>query len=268
MNWRSWVIPPAVSSWAASRSHAVTRLDDSVGDWKCAEEMSSGYDSALIVNQVLTATREVLRGEVAFERDGVSFISPEYRWPVLTGLLNVAARTGELRVLDFGGSLGSVFWQHRELLTGLDLTWSVVEQSGFVSAGQQLEQDSIVFFDRIDSCVSSQSPNVLLLSSVLQYLSDPTSTLAQLLTPEIDTVIIDRTPMSDSAQNTATLQVVPEHIYSGSYPAWIFSRTWLYEQLVGFTVVTEFPGIEPTGRTTSGLNFDWNGLIAQRNSSD
>lgn len=265
-HWRQWVIPPALSAWAARRNRDSIEFDDSVGTWHSASAASSGYSTRTIVEQVCSATQSVIDGKVAFERDGVTFSSPEYRWPVLAALLNVAAREGELRVLDFGGSLGSTFWQHQKFLTDIGVKWGVVEQPDFVSAGKSLKQNSIEFFESIAECQRTIAPNVVLLSSVLQYLSEPDFTLSELLESSANTLIIDRTPMSDSDANIPCIQRVPAHIYRASYPAWIFSRQWLITQLKDWSIKANFEGIEPEGVTTSGLHFSWNGLIAERSS--
>ena len=268
VSWRSWLIPAGVSDWAGRRSGYLTTFDDTVGSWEAAQGQSSGYDSSAILKRVHESTEKVLRDEAAFERDGIAFTVPEYRWPVLAGLLDVAARDGELRVLDFGGSLGSVYWQHRDFFTGLKVTWGVVEQPGFVVAGKALGQESVEFFPSVPECLSHVSPNVVLLSSVLQYLSDPERILNELKATPADTILVDRTPMSDFGTNIACVQVVPKHIYPGNYPAWIFSRQWLREQFSNWDIVSEFEGIEPPGRTKKGVDFTWDGLIARRETRD
>lgn len=266
--WRSRLIPPAVSSWARNRFGYSIKFDDSHRTWALAEQHSSGYDKDNIIQQVSGSTAAVLRGEAIFERDGVMFSQPEYRWPVVAGLLSVAAREGSLRVLDFGGSLGSFFWQHRSLFQGINTTWGVVEQPGFVSAGKQLAQGEVTFFDSIESANTEISPNVVLLSSVLQYLPDPGIVLEDLLRTQANTIILDRTPMSDESENTVCIQVVPRHIYSASYPAWVLSRSWLFNNLSQWEIVAQFPGIEPESRTSSGISFAWDGLIARRKSHE
>ena len=263
-SWREWVVPPAVSSWAARRSGGLTVFDDSVSSWHEASEQSTGYDSQLIIDRVRSATQLVLDGQAAFERDGVTFTSPEYRWPVLAGLLQVAATDGELRVLDFGGSLGSAYWQNRNLLTGFPVFWGVVEQPEFIAAGRALEQDSVNFFDSIIQYCETGAPNVILLSSVLQYLPNPDHVLRDFLGTAAHTLIIDRTPMSNRSVNLACVQKVPQNIYQASYPAWIFSRTWLADQFRNWSILAVFEGIEPIGVTTRGVEFSWDGLIAKR----
>ena len=265
--WRSWFIPPAISSWAGRRLGHKPQLDDSVGSWANAEGQSSGYSQQLIVDKVFQATTSVLQGNAAFERDSVTFSIPEYRWPVVAGLLSVAAREGDLRVLDFGGALGSSFWQHRDVLKGVAVSWAVVEQASFINAAKNLDQHEVRFFDSIKSAVQEISPNVILISSVLQYLPNPGETLQELLNTPANTLIIDRTPMSDTQTNIACIQAVPPTIYPASYPAWILSRSWLAQQLTDWDVVTEFGGIEPEGVTTRGIKFSWDGLMARRNTN-
>ncbi|WP_213999874.1 methyltransferase, TIGR04325 family [Arsukibacterium sp.] len=268
MSWRSWVVPAGVSDWAAQRSKYLTQFDDSGGTWEAAQAQSSGYDSREILSRVTTSTQAVLRAEAAFERDGVAFTAPQYRWPVLAGLLEVAARDGELKVLDFGGSLGSLYWQHRKFFSGFKVSWGVVEQPEFVAVGKGLDQSTIEFFCSVTEYLESVTPNVVLLSSVLQYLPNPEQTLRELLATPADTVILDRTPISTATSNVPCLQVVPQHIYAGSYPAWIFSNTWLRNQFAGWEIVAEFDGIEPAGHTQNGIHFSWDGLIAQRKAND
>jgi putative methyltransferase (TIGR04325 family) len=268
VSWRSWVVPSGVREWVVLRSKHLTRFDDTGGSWGAAQAQSYGYNDGEILGRVKASTEAVLRGDAEFERDGVVFDTPQYRWPVLAGLLGVAARDGELKVLDFGGSLGSLYWQHRKFFTGVKVSWGVVEQSEFVTAGKTLDQNSINFFYSITEYLESVTPNVVLLSSVLQYLPNPEQTLRELLATPADTLILDRTPISSTASNIPCLQVVPQHIYTGSYPAWVFSKDWLHTQFAGWGILAEFDGIEPAGQTKNGIHFSWDGLIAQRKTND
>ena len=82
----------------------------------------------------------------AFERDGVVFDQPDYNFPLLACLLRVATESGNrLRVLDFGGSLGSTYFQCRPFLGGVsELRWTVVEQPQFVECGRREFEDGEV----------------------------------------------------------------------------------------------------------------------------
>ena len=70
------------------------------------------------------------RGEAVYERDSVIFDHIEYSFPVLCGLLRAAVEDdGKLNVLDFGGSLGSSYYQKKGFLAVCKhLRWSIIEQ--------------------------------------------------------------------------------------------------------------------------------------------
>lgn len=244
-------------------------FDDRVGSWSAANEQSTGYDAQVIVEQVAQATQAVLTGRTAFERDGVTFTEPEYRWPVAyalqraAGLPAVQAR-GRLRVIDIGGSLGSVYWQHRNLLPDVDVTWTVIEQPAFVAAGRALRTNEVEFAESIDDLGPETSGDVALFSSVLQYLDDPWAVLRAVMASGVSYIVIDRTPFHDGSRDLATVQHVPAHIYAASYPAWILSRSRLESELADWHILAEFPGIEPAMRTRSGVPFTWSGCIAER----
>jgi putative methyltransferase (TIGR04325 family) len=195
--------------------------------WEAAKAASSGYDSSLIINKVLEATLKVKEGKYPYERDSVLFDHIEYEWPLLAALMWVAAQNkGELNVLDFGGSLGSTYWQNRKFLESLSgLKWNIIEQSQYVEAGKKnLENDVLQFYPDIESCLASNTPNLILISSVLNYLKNPFSMLSSLANLNIGYMILERVPFINHGRNLLTVQRVPPKIYEASYPAWFFDR--------------------------------------------
>lgn len=196
--------------------------------WEEAKKRSSGYDDTAILSKVKDAALKVKRGEAAFERDSVAFEKPEYSWPLLASLLSVASREGgRLGILDFGGSLGSTYFQHRALLSHLStLSWGVVEQPHFVETGQKEFADkTLAFFPNIAECVRAKKPNVALFSSVLQYMEKPYDILAEIMETGIPYLLFDRTAfLQNEAPDRITVQTVPPKIYSASYPAWFFNQ--------------------------------------------
>ncbi|MDO8590885.1 MAG: methyltransferase, TIGR04325 family, partial [bacterium] len=111
--------------------------------WEEALRHSSGYDTDVILEKVKSAALKVKRGEAAFERDSVAFGKPKYVWPVLAILLWIASqKQNSLTVMDFGGSLGSLYFQHRKFLDQLNkLSWNVVEQPKFALCGKENFED-------------------------------------------------------------------------------------------------------------------------------
>jgi len=219
------------------------------------------------LEKVLASTLMVKRGEAVFERDSVLFDEIQYAWPVTAGLMWVAARNGgRLSVLDFGGSLGSCYFQNRQFLAGFaDVRWSVVEQAHFVDAGRKYIQDErLVFYPTIAECVAEEKPNVVSLSSVLQYLEDPYAVLDELAQSGVEIILVDRTSFHDGKDDLIAVQNVAKAIYPASYPLWILSKKRLISHLSKkFILVAETLSPEGFVQFDKG-SFSFNGLIMKR----
>ena len=194
--------------------------------WADAAVLSSGYDQPAILEKVRQAALAVKHGNAAFERDSVTFAEPATNWPVLASLMSLAALAdGSLNIVDFGGSLGSLYFQHRRFLDQLHhVSWTVVEQPHFVRIGEtELADGRLKFAERVPDSGSSGNMQSLILSGVLQYLPDPHDMLRSLLQNFWQGVILDRTALvSTRSSDRLTVQRVPPEIYSATYPAWFF----------------------------------------------
>ena len=232
--------------------------------WEEAVKASSGYDQLNILEKTKNSTLKVKLGEEVYERDSVIFDHIEYSLPVLSGIMLAAAKdAGRLSVLDFGGSLGSSYYQNRKFLNLLpNVLWGIVEQPHYVNFGREFIQDErLRFFDSIEDCEADLRPNVVLLGSVLHYLSNPFKILDYLKMDSINFLIIDRTPFSKLKLNKISVQTVPSSIYKASYPCWIFSRR-SFEEIVGqnWQLIEEFE----CGKDSTMFDFSFQGLIYQR----
>lgn len=196
--------------------------------WEDASKNSTGYDQAVILDRCKSSLLKVKNGEAVYERDSVIFDEIQYSWPVLASLQKVALENnGSLRVLDFGGSLGSSYFQNRPFLSSLkELSWSIVEQEHFVTCGKELFQNSeLKFYHSIEQCLGENKIDVLLLSSVVQYLEDPIGFFEKILGHKLRYIVFDRTTFTDQPDSKIMLQSVPETIYSASYPCWFMSES-------------------------------------------
>ena len=223
---KDWLPPALLRQLRKIHRRGIT-IEGPFATWGEAERISSGYDSQQILDRVLAATLKVKNGEAAYERDSVLFDEVHYAWPVAAGLMLAAAQDGgHLSVLDFGGSLGSSYFQNTQFLEGLqDVRWSIVEQSHFMEAGRQFIQDEkLRFYETIDECVKTEKPNVVLLSSVLQYLEKPYEILESLSGATARLLVVDRTPFWSKNTDGLMIQHVPPQIYSASYPMHILSE--------------------------------------------
>lgn len=195
--------------------------------WEEALANSTGYDSDVILNKVKNALLQVRDGKAAYERDSVLFDRIEYSFPVLAALLKVALENnGKLRILDFGGSLGSSYYQYKGFLSCVHtLEWSVVEQPKFVECGREFFQNQqLKFYLTIEECIKERNVDIVLLFSVIQYLDDPFLFLERLCLQKIPYLLFDRTAITTLNKDILTIQRIDEPIYSASYPAWFLSQ--------------------------------------------
>ena len=235
--------------------------------WQEALAHSTGYDSSLILEKVSSALAKVKSGEAVYERDSVLFDRIEYPFPVLAALLRAAAANGgRLNVLDFGGSLGSTYFQCRKFLSVLpQLTWHIVEQEIFVARGKALfESEQLRFYFSMKESIEDRQPDVVLFSSVLQYLQNPFEVLRTAMESGVRHILIARTPFSALNDDRLCVQHVPAQIYPASYPCWIFSEQNFKQQMLKqFELIADFNGTDGRGRAGS-LSFDFKGMIWER----
>lgn len=255
-NWKSLlrrVLPPILVD--LLRGPPPLQFVGRYASWAAARAASAGYDDPSIHDVVLDAARRVRSGQAAFERDGVAFSQPDYVWPVTAALLCEAVKhRGRLHVLDFGGSLGSFYFQHRALLQGLNVRWAIVEQPAFAATGnREFADDVLSFHATLEAAVRAAPPDVVLFSSVLNYLEEPHAILAAVLAQRPGAVVIDRTAVTAEPADWLTVQHAPRHVYRASYPAWILSRAKLFDHFAAdYQKVAEFECAE---RPVSGAEF-------------
>lgn len=251
-------IPPAAKSLLQSRFGSV-RFHGDYPTWEAAQRDCAGYDAGSILDRVREASLAVKEGRAAFERDSVLFDRIQYSWPVLASLLWIASRNdGNLHVLDFGGSLGSSYRQNLGFLSGLkSLRWSVVEQPHFVACGKEkFEDGTLRFFPDIASCAAWHKPDVILLSSVLNYLDRPYDMLASMADSGIAHILVDRTPFIEGDRDRLTVQKVSPRIYPASYPAWFFSRRKFFSFFAGrYQLIEEFDSLDRANIPSRYLGF-------------
>lgn len=202
-------------------------------DWATAARRCRGYDDQGILDQVEAAVRQVLAGRARYERDGVLFHDGEQRWPVLAAAGLARARCGHLRTLDVGGSLGTVWLQHRAWLHRMGADWRIVEQPAFVARGRALFAGlALTFHDSIAAACADGPPALAVLEGVLPYVEDPAGLLAAVVAQRPAVILIDHTVVQDADHDRIAIQRVVHAIHPASYPCRIFSRAAI-PRLVG-----------------------------------
>lgn len=219
--------------------------------WSEAVMHSDGYDRANILQKVKMATAAVVKGEAAWERDSVLFHEKTFHFELLTAILYVRNQhQAPFDLIDFGGALGSLYHQHQSIIdANMVRTWNVIEQSGFVETGQkEFQNQRLHFYPSIEDCLHILSPQLMILSSVVQYLPEPMNFMNRVLELEVPFLYIDRTAFTHHNKDRLTIQKVHPSIYKATYPCWFLSYEAFTKLLASkYTTLFEFDAIDRSG---------------------
>jgi putative methyltransferase (TIGR04325 family) len=252
----SWCIPPAMASFINKFRNNSWYFTGDYKTWDQALKLATGYDDKAILDRVLESTLKVKNGEAVFERDSVLFDEIQYSWPLLAGLMWIAAMNkGKINVLDFGGALGSSYFQNRKFLFDINnLQWNIVEQSHYVDAGKKYIQDGqLKFFNSIDKCFQENSVDLVIFSGVLDLIGSTHDVLEKVFLMNVKFIIVDRSVFlddsSDSGEDKFVLQIIPPSIFPAILPFRLLSWKKMKATLdvAGYKVVENFPSIGGKG---------------------
>lgn len=197
------------------------RYENGFNTWDSAVAASEGYDGKEIVSKVFEASL-LARDEGLHERDGFILDAPDFNPYTWIGIIQARIMVGnsrKMRIVDFGGSLGSTYRMMQDQLcrAKIDFEWVIIEQKHFVNLGKKhFETNELRFVDSFSS-LTNQKIDVLIFNSVLEYLANPYEIITEAVSHSPYVVLIDRTPVNSQQIDTFSVQHVPKSIYRASY---------------------------------------------------
>ena len=234
-------------------------------DWQTAKGQSTGYQDPAIAEKVAISAKKILSGAAIYERDSVIFENREFSFPLAASLLWIATKTqGQLRVLDYGGGLGTSFFQNKPFISEVPhLEWSIVEQPSFLEHARILFNDHpLRFYSSLTEGLKTAKPHFVLLSSSLQYVEKPYEVLSEIADAKVEVIMIDRSLFSSDTSDYATRQHVLQSIFPATIPTWVFSKKKFLEYMEQkYSLLSEFPAFKSTtnldrdGRDLQELGF-------------
>ncbi len=264
--------PPVITTWYRRRSTRNRKFGfiKEYATWQDARNHATGYDSD--IEKVFHSAIQVKNGTAVYERDGVIVDKIRHSWHLLASLLWIATRNdNKLNVLDFGGALGTSYFQNRNFLSHLKrLQWRIVEQPKFVAYGKKFFEDKhLTFHDNqeIEELARVEKPTVVLISSSLQYIESPYETLGRLLALNPRYVIFDKIPfLPDKNKDHIVVQKVSPSIYDASYPCWVFGlkKFFSFFEEHGYRLVEQINHDRQDWFSVAGTPADWNGYLFEK----
>lgn len=213
-------VPPVLKRLLLSAGMGGNTFRHGYKSWDDALAKAEGYDSEKITSRLLSAATKVRDGSAAYERDGVLFSEIKYSWPLLAALSLSRRESQSLRVLDWGGSLGSSYFQNKDLLesSGCKLNWTIVEQAHLAELGRREFQSNSLHFSSSLSDFKVGQFEVALFGVSICYVPNAEDIIMSVKELEPAGIVFDRTPEARGPQDLFGVQRVNGRIYKASYP--------------------------------------------------
>jgi putative methyltransferase (TIGR04325 family) len=238
--------------------------------WEEAAQNSDGWDAAVITSKTLDVSLKLRDGQVEYQQDTVIYKSIRYSSTIVAFLLlSLERHKDKLNLVDFGGSLGTNYYQNRKLLRQLTQTpvaWNIVELPVIAKLGaEHFAEANLRFFSSLDQLESQLGvvPPAFLFSGSLQCLPTPFAVLDRVIQLGASILAFDRLLVGSSDSDAILIQHPnPEKYFDASCPVWRFSKKRFIENLAvkGFSLVDLF-----TNRPNASM--DHCGLLFVRNST-
>lgn len=261
------ILGPRAVAWVNWLLRRGVSFSSPLSSWEEGKRVGAGYQEQEILNRVITARSLAKVGAGKIERDGVVLSAPpEPPWRLLAAVWLAMSREQEVvRVLDFGGGLGSTFdLCERWMGNCLELRWFIVEQGHVAAAGRvQNTNERLKFGSSIEEARQEGEYDLCILSGVLQYLRAPEDVATAIVELRPKVVLVERTPVASVVYPLLTVQK-NRYPLAGRYPAWLFPEGYverLFER--EYVLWTHFKG-EDTPVIWRGRTVSFNGAILRR----
>ena len=227
----------------------------------------TGYDDPSITEKALSSILETKDQSDRYERDS-SIIegTPDFAFNSLRWMKSFA-EGNKIDLVDFGGSLGSSFFQLKPFLENYSAKWNVIEQEHVAAVGKsKLENDQLKFFSNIQNIPDASSISTFFSSSAIQYLQDPYKVLHDLNLREFNYLIFDRLSVLESEKDRLTIQIVPKKRYKAIYPCWFLSKKKFLNYFIdlGFALIDSYSSLGGKVATKNIFNSKYMAFVLEK----
>jgi len=201
-----------------------------------AQKNTTSYAADHILQKIITTTTKVKNKEIVYERDGIAYDKLLHNFPMLSTLLFIASQNdSELTIIDFGGSLGTTYYQNKPYLSNLKkLTWCIIEQPNYVQAGKEnFENDELKFYYNLEDCLKENTPQLVMFCGVIQYIESYKAVVESIASYKIPYLLIDYIAYNSGKHDRYAIQHVPPVFYGApaSYACIFFGKDKFYALL-------------------------------------
>ena len=191
-------------------------------NWESAVSGSSGYQSPQTMSTIEGSDPVVDKQTINQNFLGNRYL--QVASAILSGLNPEKLKPGTtIRLLDIGGGLGEYFFLLQQNLPNLKFEWLILETPALCELAKSKHADSsgVSWTDALND--SSQTFDIVLLSSVIQYVEKPFE-LIETAMQKAPLLIFNRLPLSKNPHNSVCIQRPGFLETKGSYPVHILSE--------------------------------------------
>lgn len=232
--------------------------------WEEAKKITRGYDHQdTAINSFSAVKSRFLEREERFERDGFILKDEAKNLYLSEAIKKVIGKKSELKILDFGGGFGSLYFNNRSILPkAINKDWLIFELDSVVKQSKRVNELKVLKFTNLwKSVLTNARGRFVIFSGVLQYLEDPRFSFEEILKKKPSYIFLDRTPFLSNQQskNRLCIQINPQILGSSSYPLWLFRPMYFSEILEkhGFYRVMEFQSVDKLSHIATWRGEFW-----------
>jgi len=149
-----------------------------------------------------------------------------------------------LNILDFGGGFGTLYFQFKKF--NQNFNWYIVEQKKVCNLAKSLINNEKKLSYHTDfKFLKKKKIDIVILSSSIQYVKDYKSVLVKIKKLKPSYIVFLKTPLNRWLFNFLFVQKIPQNMYEGSYPSWIFSIKTINKILLPSYKLTYKNKVEP-----------------------
>jgi len=218
-----FILPSALITLFYELKYPKVQFIGPYNNWKNASKNSKGYKNEKVLKKIIKNSIISAKNNKFYERDGKLLSDNNYPKEIIK-FLNLNFKK-KLKVVDFGGSLGSFFFQNKSRIKAKLIEWIICEQDYLINAGlKNIKHKNLYFIKNIKE-LKKFKPNVALFSSVLEYLEKPKKHINEILKiKSIKYIIIDRLIVSNDIEDKIFIQKNTKKYFNMTYPCRIFSK--------------------------------------------
>jgi putative methyltransferase (TIGR04325 family) len=166
-------------------------------------------------------------------------------YAVLYWLSGIAAKDGFLKIFDFGGSAGNLYYSYSRYLRdlGSTLLWTVFDLPGNIEEGLRIKAErNATALQFTNSCADAIDSNVVLISGALHYWEGSIAAFVEQFPNRPAHIIVNRTPVCGDQPSYITVQ----QTRSFSVPCLVRKAEEVVSGFVtaGYEMVDRWPALE------------------------